>query len=281
MSTLYDEVPPMPELPEVETTRRGIEPHVTGSTIEQLVVRNPKLRWPVPRDLAEHLVGDQFNAIERRGKYLLFKTAKGTLLGHLGMSGSMRICSREADIKKHDHIDIVFANGQVLRYHDPRRFGFLLWTEDDPLLHERLIKLGPEPLSDDFTGDHLHQLSRKRSVAVKNFIMDSHTVVGVGNIYASESLFLAGIRPTRAANRVSKKDYNHLAEHIRIVLDRSIQQGGTTLKDFVNSDGQPGYFAQQLNVYGRSGEPCRHCGTTIKNKVIGQRASYYCPQCQS
>lgn len=271
----------MPELPEVETTRRGIEPHLAGSKVQETIVRNASLRWPVPEHLASTLKNQYINSIDRRGKYLLFRFNHGTLLGHLGMSGSMRIVNHKADIKKHDHVDIVMDNGNILRYHDPRRFGFLLWTDDDPLQHERLVKLGPEPLSDDFNGELLHKLSRKRTVAVKNFIMDSHTVVGVGNIYASESLFLAGIRPTKAANRISKAKYMELAEHIRFVLQRSIDQGGTTLKDFVNSDGQPGYFAQQLNVYGRTGETCPRCDGVIKNKVIGQRASFYCPQCQS
>ena len=192
----------------------------------------------------------------------------------------MRICSGDSEIKKHDHVDIVMANGNTLRYHDPRRFGFLLWTENDPLQHKMLSKLGPEPLSESFTGKRLHQLSRKRKVPVKNFIMDSHTVVGVGNIYASESLFTAGIRPTRPAGKVSLADYERLAEIIRIVLARSIEQGGTTLKDFVNSDGQPGYFAQQLKVYGRTGQPCPDCKAQIKSKVIGQRNSFYCPNCQ-
>ena len=270
----------MPELPEVETTRRGLAPHIEGSKVKQVTVRQPRLRWAVPSDIAAKLEGRVIQSIQRRGKYLLFKNSQGTLIGHLGMSGSMRICSAGSEVKKHDHVDIAMANGNILRYHDPRRFGFLLWTEDDPLQHKMLRKLGPEPLSEAFTGKLLHQLSRKRKVPVKNFIMDSCVVVGVGNIYASESLFSAGIRPTRAAGKVSLADYESLAQIIRIVLSRSIEQGGTTLKDFVNSDGQPGYFAQQLNVYGRAGQPCPSCKTPIKSKVIGQRNSFYCPHCQ-
>lgn len=270
----------MPELPEVETTKRGLAPHIEGSKVKKVTVRQSSLRWPVPNELAEKLEGRVIQSIQRRGKYLLFNNTQGTLIGHLGMSGSMRICSQDAEIKKHDHVDIAMANGNILRYHDPRRFGFLLWTEDDPLQHKMLSKLGPEPLGDGFTGKLLHQLSRKRKVPVKNFIMDSCVVVGVGNIYASESLFTAGIRPTRPAGKVSLADYEQLAEIIRIVLARSIEQGGTTLKDFVNSDGQPGYFAQQLNVYGRAGQECPQCQATIKSKVIGQRNSFYCPHCQ-
>lgn len=270
----------MPELPEVETTRRGLAPHIEGSEVIEVTVRQPSLRWPVPGNLAAKLEGQVIQSIQRRGKYLLFKNTQGTLIGHLGMSGSMRICSADSEVKKHDHVDIRMANGKILRYHDPRRFGFLLWTEEDPLQHKMLNKLGPEPLSEQFTGKLLHQLSRKRRVPVKNFIMDSHVVVGVGNIYASESLFNAGIRPTRPAGKVSLAAYEQLAEIIRIVLARSIEQGGTTLKDFVNSDGQPGYFAQQLNVYGRAGQACPQCQTSIKSKVIGQRNSFYCPGCQ-
>lgn len=270
----------MPELPEVETTRRGLAPHIEGSEVAKITVRQPSLRWPVPCDLAAKLEGKVIESIQRRGKYLLFRSPQGTLIGHLGMSGSMRICSQNSEIKKHDHVDIRMTNGNILRYHDPRRFGFLLWTEDDPLQHKMLSKLGPEPLSEAFTGKLLHQLSRKRKVPVKNFIMDSHVVVGVGNIYASESLFTAGIRPTRSAGKVSLAAYEQLAEIIRIVLARSIEQGGTTLKDFVNSDGQPGYFAQQLNVYGRAGQPCLQCQSPIKSIVIGQRNSFYCTKCQ-
>lgn len=270
----------MPELPEVETTRKGLAPHIEGSKVAQVTVRQASLRWPVPSDLGAKLEGRVIQSIQRRGKYLLFNNTQGTLIGHLGMSGSMRICGPNSEIKKHDHVDIRMANGNILRYHDPRRFGFLLWTEEDPLQHKMLSKLGPEPLSEQFTGTLLHQLSRKRKVPIKNFIMDSSVVVGVGNIYASESLFSAGIRPSRQAGKVSLAAYEQLADIIRRVLARSIEQGGTTLKDFVNSDGQPGYFAQQLNVYGRAGKACPLCQARIKSKIIGQRNSFYCPSCQ-
>ncbi len=270
----------MPELPEVETTRRGIAPHIEGQRLLGAVVRNPDLRWPVIDDLPQRLQGCTVRRLERRGKYLLFYTDAGTLIAHLGMSGSMRIVCKGAEFKPHDHVDVLIGNGKILRYHDPRRFGCLLWTTDDPLQHERLRELGPEPLSAAFTAAYLHRRSRGRKLAVKAFIMDAHTVVGVGNIYASESLFLAGIRPSLAAGRISKVRYQRLVEHIRIVLARAIAQGGTTLKDFVNSDGQAGYFAQQLKVYGRAGEPCPHCGSPIKQQLIGQRASFYCPRCQ-
>lgn len=275
----------MPELPEVETTKNGIAPYLEHETIAQLTVRRRDLRWPIQNGLERTLKGVRVNRITRRGKYILIHTSKGTLLSHLGMSGSLRVLPKgthdQHELKKHDHFDILTESGHIIRYHDPRRFGFLLWTKEDPNLHPRIAVLGPEPLSDDFTAEYLHKASRKRTATVKSFIMDSHIVVGVGNIYASESLFGAGIRPTVQAGKVSLARYEKLVACIQAVLARSIKQGGTTLKDFVNSKGEPGYFAQQLNVYGREGEACRTCSSIIKQKTIGQRASFYCPKCQS
>lgn len=270
----------MPELPEVETTRRGIEPHILGEAIEALVVREPRLRWPVPADLPEKLRNLAIRCVRRRGKYILLDTDAGTLILHLGMSGSLRITHPDAPLKKHDHFDVLFGNGLCLRFHDPRRFGCLLWTEDEPETHPLLADLGPEPLTPDFTGRHLHDLAAGRSLAVKLFIMDSHVVVGVGNIYANESLFRAGILPNRAAGRVSFDRYERLAQAIKAVLLASIEQGGTTLRDFVNEAGNPGYFRQTLQVYERAGEPCRHCGAAIKLGRLGQRATYWCGRCQ-
>lgn len=270
----------MPELPEVETTRRGIEPHLSGQAIREVIIRDHRLRWPVDKTLPSHLPGQRITAITRRGKYLLLTTAAGTIIIHLGMSGSLRVLPCDTAALKHDHVDIVFGDHQCLRLRDPRRFGSVLWTTADPMQHELLKDLGPEPLGDDFNDDYLYGMSRKRKVAVKQFIMNSHVVVGVGNIYANEALFLAGIKPNIAAGRVSKPRYGKLVEAIKTVLTRAIAQGGTTLRDFTASDGNPGYFQQQLNVYGRGGEPCPRCGTTIKSAQQGQRATYYCPHCQ-
>ena len=269
----------MPELPEVETTRRGIAPHIEGQQIDQVVIRQSQLRWPIPRGLRGRLKGKTISQVQRRGKYLLIETDAGSMIMHLGMSGSLRIVDRDLPPRKHDHVDISFTNGKCLRFHDPRRFGALLWSRD-PLHHELIENLGPEPLSDDFNTQHLFSLSRGRKLAVKNFIMDSHVVVGVGNIYASEALFMAGIRPTIAAGRITRQRYEALVQAIKDVLTRAITDGGTTLRDFVREDGKPGYFAQSLNVYGRAGETCHSCGTTIRKKQIGQRSSFYCPNCQ-
>jgi formamidopyrimidine-DNA glycosylase len=270
----------MPELPEVETTRRGIAPHVVHHRITRVVVRHQQLRWPVPAALVKEAKDQRIEACERRGKYLLLRTAKGTIIIHLGMSGSLRLVYANTPAAKHDHVDIVLDSGQALRLTDPRRFGAVLWTRDDPLEHELLRDLGPEPLGKQFDGDYLYHASRGRTVAIKQFIMDSKVVVGVGNIYASEALFLARIHPTRKAGSLSKARFSALAEAIRSVLAAAIQQGGTTLRDFVGGDGKPGYFAQQLNVYGRTGEACTVCGTAIKQITQGQRSTYYCPHCQ-
>jgi formamidopyrimidine-DNA glycosylase len=270
----------MPELPEVETTRRGIEPHITNRIVADVIVRQPKLRWPVPRGLKQRLSGHCVQRVERRAKYLLLTFDHGTLIMHLGMSGSLRIVPTTEKPGKHDHVDIVLDNRTALRLTDPRRFGAVLWTVKDPAQHELIASLGPEPLSDAFNGDYLYQRSRGRKSSVKQFIMDGKVVVGVGNIYASESLYLAGIHPKRAAGKVSRVRCERLASAIKQVLAAAIQQGGTTLRDFVGGDGKPGYFAQQLNVYGKEGEPCNECGTAIKQLVLGQRSTYYCPRCQ-
>lgn len=270
----------MPELPEVETTRRGIAPHIEGRIASDVIVRHHQLRWPVPRGLKGILIGHKVNSVTRRAKYLLLAFDHGTLILHLGMSGSLRIIDSVLPADRHDHLDIVFEHGQALRLTDPRRFGCVLWTRDAPQQHELIANLGPEPLSDAFSRDYLFRRSRGRKVAIKQFIMDGKAVVGVGNIYASESLFLAGINPKRIAGKISRERYEKLTDAIKQVLAAAIEQGGTTLRDFVGGDGKPGYFAQQLNVYGREGEPCRVCGTTIRQIVMGQRSTFYCPNCQ-
>lgn len=270
----------MPELPEVETTARGIRPHVAGHKVSEVIVRNPKLRWPVPADLAEQLRGQTIQQVERRGKYLIFSTDNGHQLLHLGMSGSLRVLPQGTAAAKHDHVDWLLDNQQLLRLNDPRRFGSVLWTADDPLQHPLLASLGPEPLGDDFDDNYLWQKSRGRKQNVKTFVMDSKLVVGVGNIYASESLFLAGINPNIAAGRISKQRYQQLTSAIKSTLAKAIAAGGTTLKDFNQVDGKPGYFKQELNVYGRAGEPCTQCQQPIKNKVLNQRMTYWCASCQ-
>ncbi len=270
----------MPELPEVETTRRGIEPHVAGQIIAAVEVRQPKLRWRVPPGLSRKLKDARIECVERRGKYLLLRTSSGTLIVHLGMSGSLRMVSGETAPQVHDHVDVCLGNGVNLRLRDPRRFGAVLWTRSDPLRHPLLAGLGPEPLSDAFNGRWLYQNARGRRAAVKTLIMNARVVVGIGNIYASEALFLAGINPARSARRISARRYQALAEAVKRVLEEALRQGGTTLRDFVNGVGEPGYFAQSLRVYGRQGEPCIRCGSLIKTRVLGQRASYFCPRCQ-
>lgn len=269
----------MPELPEVETTKRGISPHIRKQKVNNVIVRQSSLRWPVTRNLKQKLTNQTIKDIQRRAKYLLFKTETGHLIIHLGMSGSLRLVENQLAPNKHDHIDVVFTK-KTLRFHDPRRFGAVLWTSKDPLQHKLLSKLGPEPLNEEFTGEHLHKLAQAKKVNVKNFIMNSHIVVGVGNIYASESLFLSGIHPQRAAGRISLARYEILAENIKQVLSHAIQLGGTTLRDFVREDGKPGYFANQLNVYNQTGKPCPVCNNPIKVRTISQRSSFYCVQCQ-
>lgn len=270
----------MPELPEVETTRRGLAPLTVGRTVDGVEVRQPMLRWPVADELAS-LAGRDVLALERRAKWLLWRFEHGTLLWHLGMSGSFRGWVEPPAPGSHDHVDLAIRDGRTIRYTDPRRFGAALWQPgDDPFVHPRLAALGPEPLSDDFDGDHLWRASRGRRGAVKSFIMDNAVVVGVGNIYATEALFDAGIHPKRAAGRISRVRYARLAEIIRATLARAIEVGGTSLRDFTVGDGTPGYFGQQLKVYGKAGEPCPRCGTTLKSAPIGQRTTVWCPACQ-
>ncbi len=271
----------MPELPEVETTRRGIAPHLTGQTVTRVVVREPRLRWPIPEDLDTRLRGQVIHRVERRGKYLLLGTDRGTALLHLGMSGNLRLLPANMPPGKHDHVDIELASGQCLRFNDPRRFGALLWSRNPPDTHPLLSHLGPEPLDDAFSGSYLHALAHGRRIPVKAFIMNNRVVVGVGNIYANEALFRAAIHPSRASGCISRVRYERLAGAIRTVLTDAIAEGGTTLRDFTNSSGQPGYFQQRLQVYGHSRRPCPRCGTTIRlNRRLGQRATYYCPGCQ-
>ncbi len=270
----------MPELPEVETTRRGISPHVCQKPIVNVTIRQPQLRWPIPDNLPQLLVGQSFHSVERRGKYLLLGTTCGTLIIHLGMSGSLRILPASTKPEKHDHVDITFANSTLLRLRDPRRFGAVLWTNNQPVQHELLDNLGVEPLSREFNGKYLHQMARKRKVDIKQFIMNSHIVVGVGNIYASEALFMSGIRPTTTSQKITLQRMEKLAEAIKSVLRSAIKKGGTSLRDFTRSDGKPGYFRQSLKVYGRKDEPCVSCGSPIKLFKQGQRATYYCSKCQ-
>lgn len=269
----------MPELPEVETTLRGIAPHMLGRTIKHIDITQPMLRWPVPEEI-HTLNGARVTNLRRRAKYLIIETTAGCAIMHLGMSGSLRVVNDDAQRRKHDHVEFLLCDKGRIRYHDPRRFGALLWTDKQPENHPLLQTLGPEPLGNEFNGDRLFRLSRRKKVAVKNFIMNNSIVVGVGNIYANEALFLAGIRPGKAAGRITAAAYETLAGHIRQTLQRAIDMGGTTLRDFVNSSGEPGYFQQSLHVYGRHNEPCTHCSTQIKMKVIGQRSTFYCPECQ-
>ncbi len=269
----------MPELPEVETTCRGIAPYVEGQQVSSIIVRQRKLRWVVPQSLHE-LGGQTIQSVTRRAKYILLQAANGCSIVHLGMSGSLRIIDASLIAEKHDHVDIVFTTGKAIRLHDPRRFGAVLWTRDHPLTHKLLSKLGSEPLSDAFNANLLYKMSRKRRVSVKQFIMNAQVVVGIGNIYASEALFMAGILPHIAAGKISFQRYEKLVHMIKIVLAYAIEQGGTTLRDFVQVEGKPGYFQQQLNVYGRVGEKCNACDALIKKITQGQRSSFYCPQCQ-
>ena len=269
----------MPELPEVETTRRGIAPHLEGQRVTRLIVRDPRLRWPIPEDLAIQIENQTFTTIRRRAKYLLMDIGGGTLISHLGMSGNLRLVPVGTPALKHEHVDIELDSGVTLRYTDPRRFGAMLWQRSGEV-HPLLARLGPEPLSTEFDGERLFRLSRKRSIAVKPFIMDNPVVVGVGNIYATEALFAAGIDPRREAGRISRGRYDVLAEEIKKVLARAIDNGGTTLRDFIGGDGKPGYFQQELFVYGRAGQLCKVCGTTLSECRLGQRSSVYCRRCQ-
>ncbi len=269
----------MPELPEVETTRKGISPYAVNKKVSEVIIRNKSLRWPIPDDLPKLIKAKQVKALERRGKYLLFVFGHGTLIVHLGMSGSMRVIPSSEAAEKHDHVDLRFSS-QSLRFNDPRRFGCMLWTSEPIQEHSLIAHLGPEPLDDVFSSDYLYQKSRKRSQAIKTFIMDSRIVVGVGNIYANEALFHAGIHPLKATGKITKAQTELLVREIKSVLESAIERGGTTLRDFVGGDGKPGYFAQELSVYGRGGLACVHCSKPLTEKRLGQRSTVYCTACQ-
>ncbi|MFQ3334026.1 MAG: formamidopyrimidine-DNA glycosylase [Woeseiaceae bacterium] len=270
----------MPELPEVETTRLGIIPWVLSKKITDVQIREPRLRWPIPAKIKDHLVNKNILFVKRRAKYLLLETINGSAIIHLGMSGSLRIIKDSEPAGKHDHFDIIFSDGLALRYRDPRRFGSFLWSID-PLSHPLLIKLGPEPLENLFTGNYLWNKAYKRKVSIKQFIMNAQIVVGVGNIYASESLFMAGINPKRQAGRVSKIRMEKLVASIKKILLQAIEAGGTTLQDFHTTDGGDGYFKAKLNAYDRRGKPCLFCSSAISMIVIGQRSTFYCKNCQT
>ena len=272
----------MPELPEVETTKKGIQPYLANTTITGVIIRQFSLRWPIANDLADVLTNQIINRVSRRAKYLLIEFDKGTLMIHLGMSGSLRILDKlgQGILGKHDHIDIELSNGYILRYNDPRRFGSVLWTSDPISQHKLIAHLGPEPLLKEFNAEYLQRQAQLKRCSVKTLIMNGKVVVGVGNIYANESLFLANIHPRTPAQSMSISQSVKLTEQIKSVLGRAIKSGGTTLKDFTNSDGKPGYFAQHLNIYGRKGEDCFICKSRIQHYKESQRATYYCPLCQ-
>lgn len=270
----------MPELPEVETIKKGIAPHVTGKTIEGVVVRERRLRWPIPSSLEHNMTNHIVKDVRRRAKYLLFYMDNGCMILHLGMSGSLCILSQDAPLIKHEHVDFILPKNTVLRFRDPRRFGAILWTNTDPIEHKLLHDLGPEPLCSKFNADYLLKISRKRRTPIKNFIMNSQVVAGVGNIYANEALFLAGINPQKNSGDISINNSLKIVKSIKKVLKSAIAKGGTTLRDFINSKGQPGYFKNELQVYSREKKPCLKCGCLIKKIQLGQRASYYCPNCQ-
>lgn len=269
----------MPELPEVEITRRGLLP-LLHQSINTVVIRHPQLRWPIPANLPNILQNQSLIALNRRAKYILAQFQTGTLLLHLGMSGRLCLLEKKTEPEKHDHFDLEFSSGSVMRLRDPRRFGAVLWLEGDVYQHALLIKLGPEPLSEQFDGEYLYANTRTRSAAIKITIMDSHLVVGVGNIYASESLFRAGINPARPAKKLTKVQSQRLAEEIKNTLNDALDAGGSSLRDFFGVDGNPGYFQQSYFVYGREGEPCRHCGNKILSIRQGQRSTFYCKKCQ-
>jgi formamidopyrimidine-DNA glycosylase len=279
----------VPELPEVETVRRGIEPHVVGRTIQRVIVRDRRLRWPISRGFEKNLTGRTIRAVQRRGKYLLLDLGAATgaaggnpdrVILHLGMTGRLSLIKPGREILKHDHLDLELSGQLVLRFNDPRRFGAALWWPGSHATHMLLKHMGPEPFADEFNAAYLIGLARGRTAPIKNFVMDGRVVVGVGNIYAVEALYRAGIRPTRPAGRVTRAEYEKLVRAVREVLNDAIAAGGTTFRDFLDSDGEPGYFVQKLFVYDRGGQPCRRCKTPIKRLVIGQRSSYYCPKCQ-
>lgn len=271
----------MPELPEVETTLRGIAPHITGQRIVAVAVRTPRLRFNIPPTLAESVSGSRIERVSRRAKYLLFDCGNGTIILHLGMSGSLRLLRRPEPPSRHEHVDIQFDHGPILRFRDPRRFGSLLWTQTDVLRHPLLVSLGVEPLSGAFDKASLVRLARGRKTPIKQLLMDSHAIAGVGNIYAAESLFRAGIDPRRAAGRISAARLARLVDQIKATLNDAITAGGSSLRDFVSAQGEAGYFQQSYFVYGRAGLPCRRCATALKDFRLGRRASVFCPRCQT
>ena len=270
----------MPELPEVETTRRGLERHVAGHTILRLSVHDHRLRWPVDAGLPALLAGQRIDAVDRRAKYLLLRLTHGTVLWHLGMSGSLRVVPSALPVETHDHVELVLASGRTVRFNDPRRFGSVHYVTGDPQLHPLLARLAPEPFDAAFNAQYLWRRSRRRSVSIKQLIMNGRVVTGVGNIYASEVLFQAGIRPRRRSGSLGRVEAGRLVDAIRDVLQQAIRVGGTTLRDYVDPAGNPGHFRQKLFVYERSDEPCRRCGTLIRQVTQGQRSTYYCPTCQ-
>jgi len=270
----------VPELPEVETTRTGIAPYVVGEVVKDIIIRERQLRWPIPANLKRSLKNQLIRKLKRRAKYLLFYTDNGCMILHLGMSGSLRMIENKQAHEKHDHVDIIFESGHLLRFRDPRKFGSILWTRDDPMDHRLITHLGPEPLEKEFNTDYLYARSRKRTQAIKTFIMNSHIVVGIGNIYANEALFMSGIRPRQKAGKISKARYEKLVANIKQVLTNAIEKGGTTLRDFVNGNGKPGYFRQKLLVYDRAGASCVNCKQAIKMIRQSQRSTYFCSNCQ-
>lgn len=269
----------MPELPEVETTLRGIEPHIVKQKVVQIVIRQPKLRWPIPSDLDTHIEGQKLLGLERRGKYILFQFKTGEMILHLGMSGRLSVVS-SALAQKHDHVDIYFANKKCLRFTDPRRFGAILWHAKNTKAHALLAHLGPEPLSDAFDGDYLHRYAQGRKISIKALLMDNKAVVGVGNIYAAEALFLARIHPQTPAGSMDKTQYRRLAKAVKKILTQAIEKGGTTLRDFMDPKGKPGYFSLELKVYGRGGKACVRCGERLSSMKQGQRTTVWCANCQ-
>lgn len=270
----------MPELPEVETCKNGIAPYILHQVIVDVIVRHFQLRWPIPKNIKSLIKNQKILDIQRRAKYIIVTLEQGYLLLHLGMSGHFYICSPQTPLQKHDHIDFVFSPNLCLRYHDPRRFGAIIWTQSSPFLHPLLIHLGPEPLDQLFDEKYLYQISRKRTTPIKNFIMNPKIVVGIGNIYANEALFQSKIHPLMPAGKLSLKAYRTLVEQIKMILTQAIIAGGTTLNDFKQSDGKPGYFKQNLQVYGRRQQKCYQCGTLIETITCGQRSSFFCPNCQ-
>ncbi|MDB5903211.1 MAG: Formamidopyrimidine-DNA glycosylase [Betaproteobacteria bacterium] len=270
----------MPELPEVETTRRGLAPHLVNQRVRTAIVRNHAMRLPIPKRLPQLVAGTTIAHVERRAKYLLIDCGRGTLIVHLGMSGRLWLVEEKAPVESHDHFDLVLENGTAVRLRDPRRFGLVLWHAGDPLEHPLLASIGPEPLSSAFSGASLFEATRNRTAAIKLVLMDSHVVAGVGNIYASEALFRAGISPKTAAHRVSRARCDVLAQTVRDTLEAAIEAGGSTLRDYVGGDGRAGYFQNEHLVYGRTGEACYHCGASIRESRQGQRATFYCPSCQ-